>query len=220
MLFEPGKLQRCGRHQRARKQRHQAHDRPDAYLHVVCASAQVGVIVVEAVNLVPQRLELRVDAGGIAEDRGDAHVVIQVVDREILVLRAARLKGQLDRDLEEVGGIHRHPGRGVGLIQGDVRGNTAAVQDADVVQSQETTLEDVVAFGVFTVHPPGEVDLQLGEHVGQKIQILGVRGLLALLEPAVYGKACPPRHGWVHVTEFPLVGRNLSIGMEVVGAQE
>ena len=39
----------------------------------------------------------------------------------------------------------------------------AAVEDADVVQPQEAALEDVAAFGVLAVHPPGEVQQQLVE---------------------------------------------------------
>jgi hypothetical protein len=36
----------------------------------------------------------------------------------------------------------------------------AAVEDADVVEAQEATREDIAAFGILAVHPPVEIQHQ------------------------------------------------------------
>ena len=41
----------------------------------------------------------------------------------------------------------------------------AAVEDADVVEAQEAALEDVAAFRVLPVDPPGEIQHQLEEEM-------------------------------------------------------
>ena len=58
----------------------------------------------------------------------------------------------------------RHPAGAVRLFDGAARGQgLAAIEDADVVEAEKAALENVVAFGVFAVHPPGEVQQQLVE---------------------------------------------------------
>src|ERR1022692_2800971 len=47
-------------------------------------------------------------------------------------------------------------------------GRCDRVDRADVVQAEEAALEEVVAFGVFPVDPPGEVDQQLVEDPAEK----------------------------------------------------
>ena len=49
---------------------------------------------------------------------------------------------QLERDAHQVERIHRHPARAVGLIdEAAGRQRLAAVEDADVVEAQESALE-------------------------------------------------------------------------------
>ena len=58
----------------------------------------------------------------------------------------------------------RHPGSAVGLLEVAAGGQRrAAVEDTDVVQSQEAALKEVLAKAVFAVHPPAEVQHQLSQ---------------------------------------------------------
>ena len=50
-----------------------------------------------------------------------------------------------------------------------------AVEHADVVQAQESAFENVVAFGVLAVHPPGEIHQQLMEDGFQEFVIRAAR---------------------------------------------
>ena len=71
---------------------------------------------------------------------------------------------QLGRDGQHVERVHRHPARAVGLLEVAARRQRrAAIEHADVVEAQEAALEDVHAFGILAVHPPGEVQQQLLE---------------------------------------------------------
>ena len=45
----------------------------------------------------------------------------------------------------------------------------AAVEHADVVEAEESALEDVAALGVLAIHPPGEVQHQLVEHALEEL---------------------------------------------------
>src|SRR5947199_56147 len=75
-----------------------------------------------------------------------------------------------------------------------------AVEDADVVQPQESAGEQVAAGRVLPVDPPGEVEGQLVECSGQEEAVL-LPGLL------VHPSACPGVDRRVHVGEIELVGR-------------
>ena len=46
-----------------------------------------------------------------------------------------------------------------------------AVEDTNVVKAKEATFEDVLAIGVLSIHPPGEVEEQLLEDTLQKVEI-------------------------------------------------
>ena len=72
---------------------------------------------------------------------------------------------QLERDAQHVQAVHRHPAGAVGLLDVAAGGQRrAAIEDADVVQAQESALENVVALCVLAVHPPGEIQQQLVKH--------------------------------------------------------
>ena len=108
-------------------------------------------------------------------------------------------------------------GGAVGLLQVAAgRQRRATVKDPDVVQPQEAALEDVVAGAVFAVHPPGEVEQQLLEGALEPVEVpLAVSGLL---QPV--GKdGGPGMHRRVDVAKVPLVGRELSVGMQIVGLE-
>ena len=126
---------------------------------------------------------------------------------------------ELECDAHEVERIHRHPARAVRLIDVTAgRQRCAAIEDADVVETEEAALEDVAALGVLAIHPPGEVQQQLVEHALEELQVAFVAALLAIdLEHA---PGCPRMHRRIHVAERPLVGGHLAVRMHVPLARE
>src|SRR5436309_6684212 len=92
--------------------------------------------------------------------RGDPQEMLHEFEGHVTVVRVR--SRQLARDLEHVLTEEGHPGGAVGLLQvaaGGQRG--AAVEDADVVQTEESPLESVAAAAVLAVDPPGEIQEQL-----------------------------------------------------------
>src|SRR5258707_3398344 len=88
---------------------------------------------------------------------------------------------------------------------------SAAVEDAYVVQPKETALKEVIAVTVFTVHPPTEVQHQLGEGALEELDV--AFSFSCLLRP-VKEKRRPGVHWRVDVAEVPFVGRGLNGRMQ------
>src|SRR5690242_17764074 len=91
-----------------------------------------------------------------------------------------------------------------------------AVEHADVVQAEKASLEDVHAFGILAVDPPGEVQEQLLEHTLEKSAVTGTGSLLLDLVDAQGG---PRVHRRIDISHRPLVGGDLSVRMHVPLAQ-
>ena len=88
--------------------------------------------------------------------------MLEELGGDVLVGRV--LARQLQSDREHVQAKHPHPARAVGLLEISAGGQRRApVEDADVVQPEKSALEDIAAFGIFAIHPPGEVEHQLVE---------------------------------------------------------
>ena len=105
------------------------------------AVGQVQLVVVELVLLVPQA-----DAGfaDVGHGLGDVQEVLEELGGDVLV--DGVVQGKLERDAHEVQAVHRHPAGAVGLVEMAAVGQRrAAVEDADVVQAEESALEDVSA---------------------------------------------------------------------------
>src|SRR6266851_3572360 len=79
---------------------------------------------------------------------------------------------------------------------------SAAVEDADVVQAQKSALENVAAFAVLAVDPPGEVEHQLVEDPLKKCAITHAA---ALLFDLVNAQRRPGMHRRIDIAERPLV---------------
>src|SRR5215471_13434435 len=76
--------------------------------------------------------------------------------------------------------IESHPGCAVGLLQESASWQRfRTIEHANVVESQETTREKIIAFCVLAIDPPSEVEQQLLEYAFEK------RGV---------SLAAPPRH--------------------------
>src|SRR5439155_4267921 len=125
---------------------------------------------------------------------------------------------ELHGDLEKVQAVQAHPARAVRLLdEAAGRQLRAAIEDADVVEAEESALEDVVADDVLAVHPPGEVEQQLvkdlfEEHVVGALAV----ALLDLVDPP----GGPGVYRRIDVAERPFVRRDLTVGMHVPLAQQ
>ena len=137
------------------------------------------------------------------------------LERQVLVVGV--VGSELHGDLEHVLREQRHPCGAVGLLQMTPgRQLRAAVEDADVVETEEAALEHVLAEAVLAIHPPREVQQELGEGVTEEfhVSLAALRLLGAVEEQGGEGV-----HRRVHVTEVPLVGGDLPVRVQVVPAQ-
>src|SRR5580704_13564184 len=87
------------------------------------------------------------------------------------------------------------------------RESRTAVEDADVVQPKKAALKEIIAKAVFTVHPPTEVEHQLGKRTLEEINIAFPRS--SLFRP-VHKYGGPSMHRRIHIAEVPLIGRDLA----------
>ena len=88
----------------------------------------------------------------------------------------------------------------------------ATIEYADVIEPQESSLKDVVTFGIFPIHPPGKGEQQFVEDRFQKSAV-AFAGLFALDLENAPGR--PGKDGGIYITEVPFIGRKLAIGMLV-----
>src|SRR4051794_35205190 len=101
------------------------------------AGGQPEHVIEEAVSLIPHA---RVVAR-MRHRRGDPEEMLAELVCHVHVVRFG--VGQFHRDLEHVLTEQGHPGRAVGLFEITAgRQGCAAIEDPDVVQAQESTLED------------------------------------------------------------------------------
>src|SRR5438094_562463 len=101
---------------------------------------------------------------------GDVEKVFPEFAGDVLIRRI--LARQLQGDGEEVESIHGHPARAIRLLDVSAsRQRSAAIEHADVVEAQETSLENVFAFGVLAVDPPREIQQQLVKDLFEKLAI-------------------------------------------------
>ena len=142
---------------RRRAQGQQADHRPNLE-PLGPAVGQAQHVVEEAVFLVPHAGL----AAQVRHRRGNPQEMLGELEGHVHVVRVGHR--QLRGDFQHVLAEQRHPGGAVGLLQvaaGRQRG--AAVEDADVVQTEEAALEDVPPRAVLAVDPPGEVQEQFLE---------------------------------------------------------
>eukprot|EP00053_Salpingoeca_punica_P018048 m.175423 g.175423 ORF g.175423 m.175423 type:complete len:782 (+) comp17347_c0_seq5:171-2516(+) len=194
---------------KACKERHQADHGPQ--LQSAAAARLVDEVVkVEARLLVPKsRLRLR-SVEGVA----DLHKVLEELAGNVLV-RVVVL-GQLEGNVEHGDAVKRHPGGAVGLLQPRARGQRLApVKDADVIEAEESTAEDVLAVFVLAVHPPGEVQQELLKARREE----GAVALFGRGGHAVDAKDSPRMHRRIDVAKGKLIGWDLPVRVHVPLAQ-
>ncbi len=146
----------------------------------------------------------RIDRGGDPEE------VLDELQHEVFVRRVV-LRDR-DGELEHVLAEHRHPCGAIGLFEASAgRQLRAAVEDADVVEAEEPTFEEVPALRILAVHPPLEVQHEARERLFEELDVDGV----GLELDAVEEERRERVHRRVHVAEVPLVGGHLAARMQV-----
>src|SRR3979490_2513199 len=108
-------------------------------------------IVVEPVFLIPHAFRPRLIHG-----TGDPKEMFNELDGHVFVERV--VGRQLHGDLSHVLTEKRYPGSAVSLLEMAAGGQRrAAVEDTDIIQPQESALEEILAEPVFAVDPPTEI---------------------------------------------------------------
>src|SRR5690348_4519664 len=91
-----------------------------------------------------------------------------------------------------------------------VREGSITIEHSDVVEAKESALENISAFGILAIYPPGKGEQHFMEDRFQKCAI-AFAGLLAL--DLVNPPRRPGKDRRVHVIEVPFVRRNMTVGM-------
>ena len=109
------------------------------------------------------------------------------------------------------------------LMKPPVGSGTAAVEHADVVQTEKAALKNVPALLVLAVDPPGEIQQQLVKHAFEKFQVARVFRIRFAALLAVHLEHPPRRprvHRRIHVAERPFVGGQLAVRVHVPFARQ
>ena len=141
---------------------------------------QVQDVIEESVLIVPEVVAAATLSMTSAHRVRDAQEMLPELARHVFVRRI--VLRQLHRDGQHVQGVHGHPARTVGLFEMSAcRQRSAPVEHANVVETEESPLEDVHPLGVLPVDPPGEVQKELVEHALEELHVAGATALRSIL---------------------------------------
>jgi len=140
-------------------QRNQTDQRPNGHLVAPRTTPGDG-IVIEAVLVIPEGLLLAVCT--VLHSVGDEDEVLEKLGSNVFV--SPSVLSQLQSNVQHAKTVEGHPPSGVRLLKHTTsRERIGAVEETNVVETQETTLKDVLAIKVLAVDPPSEVEEQLLE---------------------------------------------------------
>src|SRR5215472_9072136 len=181
-----------------REQRDEPHEGANFEI-VELSTRTMKHVVVEPVLLIP---ELNAFATAIAHGVSDVHKVLKEFAGDALI--GWILPSEFESDGQHIEAIHAHPTGSVRLFKMPAgRQGSGAVKDADVVEPEEAALEYVHALGVFSIHPPGEIQKKFVKRAFQEIAVGNTSNALF---DFVYTPHRPCMNGWIHVAEGPFVG--------------
>ena len=170
--YVPGHSRHCPRDaiplplfdDRSGAQRQQSHHRT----HFESRGAAIGQpeqVVIEAILFVPHAV-----IPGPVHGRGNKVEMLDELEDHVLV--DGILGGEFNCNLQHVLAEKRHPCRAICLFQVAAGGQWgAAVEDTDIVETEEASFEHILAEAVLPVYPPGEVQQELVESRFEKIDI-------------------------------------------------
>src|ERR1700761_7893242 len=163
------KLQHLGFQNQTGKHGNQTHDRMDLQGNVSVIRKN-QLIVIELVGLVPQTQPV---VSGAIDRASDGKEVIEELHGDVLIRRIMQCQFESRAQQEQT--VHRHPAGGVRLVDETAgRQRAAAIEHANVVETQKAALKDVAPLRVLSIDPPCEIHCQLIEDTLQEFEIAGV----------------------------------------------
>ncbi len=201
-----------------RLQRFHGEERDEAYhganLKVVLASIrQSENVIVEAILVVPQGHAINAD---IVHGVRDVDEVLEELAGDIFVSNI--FLGEFQGNGQHIQAVHAHPTGAVGLFEMSTSGERGgAIEDSDIVESQEAALENVGAVGILAIHPPSEIQKELVKNFFEEGAVGDATDAALDFVNAPGG---PGVHGRIHVAESPLVSRQLPVGMHIPFAKQ
>src|SRR5439155_18987148 len=125
-------------------------------------AVDLELVVIKSVELVPESRA----AQGI-HGVGDGDKVLEELGSDVLITRV--FLGELQGHCQHGGAVKGHPGGAIGLLQMAAgRQRLGAIEDADVVQTQESAGEKMFALDVLAIDPPGEINQKFLKNAGQE----------------------------------------------------
>src|SRR6185437_15540620 len=132
-------------------ERQQADHRADLQ-SLTPAVRQLEHVIKEAILFIPHACI----AAGMHRGRSNGEEVLDKLCQHVQI--GLVVQRQFPGYLKHIQTEKRHPGGAIGLFEISARGQwRAAVEDADVIQSEESTFEGVFAKTILAIEPPGEI---------------------------------------------------------------
>src|SRR5215831_9542799 len=88
----------------------------------------------------------------------------------------------------------------------------APIEHAHIIEAEKTAFENIVAFSVFAIHPPGEIQHQFVEDSYEKFPIANTASLLL---DRINAPGRPRMHRWIDIPKCPLIRGQLTVRMHV-----
>jgi hypothetical protein len=111
-----------------------------------------------------------------------------------------------------------HPCRRVRLFQSPSSWQRlTSIEHTNIIQSQESTLENIVPIGILSVDPPSKVQQQLLKDAFEEFCVLST---MHFAFDVVGSPDGPSVQGRIDIGEIPFVGWDLTVGMEIPFAGE
>src|SRR3984957_14998666 len=135
-------------------------------------------VVKEAILAVPHLIGIRTDS---IHRIGNPEKVLKESKCGFLVDRI--VFSEDERNLQHVLAIKGHPGSAVCLVEPPTGGKfSAAIEDADIVETQKAAGEYVTAVRILAVHPPIEIQHQALEGALEEANVGAAEFLLDVIE--------------------------------------
>src|SRR6476661_2838290 len=86
--------------------------------------------------------------------------MLEELRRDVLV--SGSRPGEFERHAQHGGAIKGHPGGAVCLLQlASARQRVRAIEEADVIEAEESATEDILSTRILAIDPPSEVQEEL-----------------------------------------------------------
>lgn len=124
------------------------------------------------------------------------------------ILIDATMLCKLKGNVQHGKAVECHPAGAVSLFKDTTRGQwLGAVEETDIIESQEATFKDIFTVCIFSVYPPRKVKQKLLEDSLKKINILAAIQLSLNLERSEGG---PGVYWRVDIAKIPFISLSLS----------